>query len=378
MSFRGLEAAGTTGRLIALELKMLLRNKRPRAMTVFAGAMIPFLIGFEAYWLAQMPEREEIYPVPDPVTLQQAAAEEARVHAGPHQNRVTFSVRPRSVPERTWVHVTGNLSALGEWNPGAVPLIPQEDGSWRRTVLVPSDTLMECRVTLGSWDAQRLLADGSRPANTQLVVEHDTTLTIAADRWRHPEIFILITVNMIYIGILLSGMFLISYGQLLLGWDGSYLEGILARPVSLSRYVAAKYALLVGSVFVLSLLTLPLGLLKPWFLPANGALTLYNAGVNAPLLLMMAQFSRRPVDLNASLFSMQGKGSVQILLLAPVLLGPILVYACCALLGNAALTFWVLGALGLLGLVSYRPLLRQTVRMILQRKHRIVAAYRLV
>ena len=65
-----------------------------------------------------------------------------------------------------------------------------------------------------------MLADGSRPAKSRLFVDRDTMITLAADQWRSPEIFVLINVNMIYIGLLLSGMFLLSYGQLLLGWEG--------------------------------------------------------------------------------------------------------------------------------------------------------------
>ena len=44
---------------------MLMRNKRPRAMVIFSASMIPLLMAFEAYWLSSMPDRGEIYPVPD-------------------------------------------------------------------------------------------------------------------------------------------------------------------------------------------------------------------------------------------------------------------------------------------------------------------------
>jgi len=374
-TFRGIENLGSTGRMIALELKMLLRNKRPRAVVIFAAAMIPVLIGFEAYWLTTMPERNEIYPVPDSLAL---ARHSERSHdALGTMRKVTFVVRASNMPEGTWVHLTGNLAALGQWNPAAVPLIPQGEGIWRQTLVVPDDTLLEWRITLGSWDAQRLLADGSRPHNMVLHVSRDTTVTAIAERWRFPEVFVLVDVNLIYIGILLSGMFLITYGQLLLGWDGSYLEGIVARPVDFSHYIAAKYAILTAGVLGSFCLTLPLGLLKPWFIPASASLALYNAGVNAFVLLSMARFSRRPVDLNASLFSMQAKGTIQLLLIAPVLLGPLVVYVGCAVAGESAWTFWILGGLGVMGLAFYRLLLRRIAGMILRGKHRIIAAYRL-
>jgi len=376
-SFRRVEELGPAGRLIALELKMLLRNRRPRSVIIFGASMIPFLMAFEAYWLASVPDRSDIYPAPDSLVLQQARAGESDPASAPQLKRVRFVLQPRTVPEDTWVYVTGNLPRLGMWNPAAIPLLPQRDGSWRRTVMVPADTLIEFRFTLGSWDAQRLPADGSRPANSTLHVERDTTVTMSAERWRSPEIFVLVHVNMIYIGILLSGMFLLSYGQLLIGWEGGYLEGLLARKVSLPRYLGSKYAILVGSIVCSFVLTLPLGLLKPWFIPINGALALYNMGVNTIILLMVAQFSKKPVDLNASLFSMQGKGSVQVLVLAPVMLGPLLVYGCCALLGVAAWTFWFLGGLGVLGLALYPLLMRHIVRLLIHRKHMIVAAYRL-
>ena len=149
------------------------------------------------------------------------------------------------------------------------------------------------------------------------------------------------------------------------------------RSVSFAAYLQAKYALLVGSVLVSFLLCLPLALVKPWFTPLSAALALYNAGVNSIVLLMLAQFSKKPVDLNASVFSMQGKGSVQILLIAPVMLGPILIYVCCALLGVDDWAFWCMGVLGMLGLIFHRILVTAAGRMLLRKKHRIIAAYRM-
>ena len=127
-SFRRLEQLGTTGRLVALELKMLLRNKRPRAMVIFSVSMIPLLMAFEAYWLSNMPDRGEIYPVPDSLTLRQAALDGTTSPTGLNTRRVTFSLLSEAVPEGTWVYVAGDTPALGLWNPGAVPLL--EAGGW--------------------------------------------------------------------------------------------------------------------------------------------------------------------------------------------------------------------------------------------------------
>ncbi|MBN1425157.1 hypothetical protein JXA88_11430, partial [Candidatus Fermentibacteria bacterium] len=97
---------------------------------------------------------------------------------------VTFRVEPDSLPENAQVYVVGNLSSIGSWRPGATPLFIQADGAWERSFFFPVGTLLEYKITLGSWDHEALRGDGSVPDNSMHTVIGDTVLTTVVPAWK--------------------------------------------------------------------------------------------------------------------------------------------------------------------------------------------------
>lgn len=79
-----------------------------------------------------------------------------------------------TVPDSTGtVFIAGSLTELGPWRPDGRAL----DGTGRERSIrlrAPRGTQLEYKFTLGSWDREALLANGSTPGNYRLLLERDT------------------------------------------------------------------------------------------------------------------------------------------------------------------------------------------------------------
>jgi predicted alpha/beta superfamily hydrolase len=80
--------------------------------------------------------------------------------------------------------IVGNDEELGGWNPGAVALEKQDDGSWAGTCTFPAGSQLEYKITRGSWETEAVGADGSVPGNAVLNVQSNETVTIVVANWR--------------------------------------------------------------------------------------------------------------------------------------------------------------------------------------------------
>jgi hypothetical protein len=180
---------------------------------------------------------------------------------------------------------------------------------------------------------------------------------------------------LIYMGLIATGMVLLSYGQFL--WEGHYLDLILSRNVDFYQYYQAKYLLMMGLNACLFVLIIPLVFLGVDLLLMNLALFLYNIGVNAFVVMYLTTYSRKRLDLEESVISPQGKGSSQYLTILPTIFLPmIVIYAPITIFGSEDLAVAAFGVLGAIGLILRKHLLRLVVRQFIRQKYKISAAFR--
>jgi len=99
------------------------------------------------------------------------------------QYRVTFHVTIPAAPADSKVFITGDREVLGQWNPAAIALEKQEDGSWARTFLL-EDGRVEYKITRGSWETEAVNTDGTVPGNAVLNVASNETVNITVANWR--------------------------------------------------------------------------------------------------------------------------------------------------------------------------------------------------
>ena len=136
-----------------------------------------------------------------------------------------------------------------------------------------------------------------------------------------------IPVFFIFVGIFMTGIFMINFGQFIPSWDAGYYPLIMSQNIPFTRYLTAKAGLITVSVIALTILATPYLYFgwKIFFL--NIVCAIYNIGVNIPMLLYAGSFNRKRIDLDKSPFmNYQGTGAAQWLVGLPLLFFPVIIF----------------------------------------------------
>lgn len=125
---------------------------------------------------------------------------------------------------------------------------------------------------------------------------------------------------LLFVGVFITGIFMINYGQFLFSWQASHFDFMLTRPVSLRQFVDSKYWLLNGITVFCFLLSIPYGYFG-WNIVFNHAmLTLFNMGVNIFIILNMAMWGPKKLNLaKGSSMNYEGIGAAQWVMGIPII-----------------------------------------------------------
>ena len=181
----------------------------------------------------------------------------------------------------------------------------------------------------------------------------------------------------VFIGIFMTGIFMINFGQFVPSWDASYYPMIMSQNVPLKQYLASKAGLITFSVVGLAILTTPYVYFGWHILMINMVCALYNIGVNIPILLYAGSFNKKRIDLDKSPFmNYQGTGATQWLVSLPLMVLPVFFYWIVdKFLGiEAAIGF--LAALGIIGLLLRPVLLNGIAKRYRDRKYAMISGFK--
>lgn len=182
---------------------------------------------------------------------------------------------------------------------------------------------------------------------------------------------------LVFVGIFLTGMFMINFGQLLYGWNSSHFDFYLSKPLALTQYIRSKYYLLTAVSVVCFLLSIPYVYFGWEVLLINVCMLLFNLGINVFVLMNMAMWGAKKVDLaHGSVFNYQGLGAAQWVMGIPVFLLPYVFYLPLSLLGMAETGVLLVGAVGVIGIFLHKSLIKLTVNRLEARKYRIAHTFR--
>ena len=170
---------------------------------------------------------------------------------------------------------------------------------------------------------------------------------------------------------------MMNYGQYLYSWQGTHFDFTLTKPVSLQQFINSKYWLL-GSVTVICfLLTIPYVFFGWRILLINSVMLLFNLGVNIFVIMNLAMWSPKKVDLTkGGAFNIQGVGAAQWVMGLPIFLGPYVFYLPFSFAGYPLIGVLAVGFVGLLGILFRPYLMDLTARRLQARKHAIAEGFR--
>jgi predicted alpha/beta superfamily hydrolase len=99
---------------------------------------------------------------------------------------VTVRVIPRTLPigDSVRFFVAGNRPELGNWSPNAVPLRRMDDSVWQFSGSFVHGSLLQFKITGGSWEDEAMYDSSSVPRNTVLEVSKDTTVILRPLFWK--------------------------------------------------------------------------------------------------------------------------------------------------------------------------------------------------
>ena len=182
---------------------------------------------------------------------------------------------------------------------------------------------------------------------------------------------------LIFVGIIVTGMTMLSYGNFIIAWDSTFFDGILTRKGSVVDYFRAKYYLLAFFCIVNYILTTPYAFLNVKYLWVQTACFLFNIGVSALIMIWFANYNRKRIELaQGSAFSWQGTGASHFLTLLPAMLLPSIIVAICKWLGSENLGLVILGTLGLAGLFGSKWIIQSFCRGFAKSKYAMAEGFR--
>jgi hypothetical protein len=179
-----------------------------------------------------------------------------------------------------------------------------------------------------------------------------------------------------FIGIFVTGIFLINFGQFIPAWDSGYYKMLMSQNIRYQDYLKSKFVLMALSVVILFVLSIPYVYFGWKILLAHFAAAIYNIGINTHVILYAGSFNRKKIDLNQrAAFNYQGTGAVQWLLGIPLMLVPIAIFSAFYFSFNFETGIAALILCGILGVVFHQKLMTFITSKYRTSKYKMIAAF---
>lgn len=182
---------------------------------------------------------------------------------------------------------------------------------------------------------------------------------------------------LLFIGLFITGIFMINYGQFLYSWQANHFDFTLTRPVSLRQFIESKYWLLTTVTVICFLLSIPYGYFGWSIVFGNLMLTLYNLGINVFIILNMAMWGPKKLNLTkGGSMNYEGLGAAQWVMGIPILASPYIIYTPFAIADRPDLGILAIGAIGVIGILLRPYLLKITTNRLERLKYSIAEGFR--
>lgn len=182
---------------------------------------------------------------------------------------------------------------------------------------------------------------------------------------------------LLFIGIFITGIFTMNYGQFLFSWQAKHFDFTLTQPTSIRQFIESKYWLLVGATALSFLLSIPYVYYGWYILLIHLVGALFNVGINIFVVMNMAMWEPKKIDLTrGGTFNYEGIGAAQWLMSIPILAGPYVFYLPFSLIGYPGVGLAAVGMAGLIGIVFRNKLIEFTSRRLSNMRYVIASNFR--
>jgi len=182
---------------------------------------------------------------------------------------------------------------------------------------------------------------------------------------------------LIFVGTFMTGGMTMNYLNYAFGYESNYFDGVLTSRVDMDMYVRAKLTIGMLLTTFCFIITIPYLFFGVKILLINLAAFLFNMGFLSVLLLYMATYNKKRMDLTkGSSFNYQGVGAMNWIIMIPAFLLPILIYTPFGILGYPFTGLGAIGLTGIIGLLSRKIWIRAIERNFNKRKYMMAEGFR--
>ena len=181
----------------------------------------------------------------------------------------------------------------------------------------------------------------------------------------------------IFVGSFITGIFVLQYGQLFLSWNSSNFDFFLNLRGGMEALVRGKYLLFIVISCLCFLLSVPYVYFGWDILLIHLATFIFNIGVVIHMVIYMALWKPKPMDLNkGGMFNYEGIGVTQFLMVIPLMVAPYIVFLPFALLINDYAGVIALTVVGAVGIFFFNQLSAFSIRRVLRTRYEISSSFR--
>jgi hypothetical protein len=182
---------------------------------------------------------------------------------------------------------------------------------------------------------------------------------------------------LIFVGIFMSGGMTMNYLNYAFGYESNHFDGILTSRIDMDLYIRAKLSIGMLITTVCFIITIPYLFFDINILLINFVTYLFNMGFISYMLIYMATYNKKRMDLNkGASFNYQGVGAANWLVMIPAFFLPVLIFIPFWALGYRYAGFAVIGLIGLLGLLSRKYWVKTIERNFYRRKYIMAGGFR--
>ncbi len=181
----------------------------------------------------------------------------------------------------------------------------------------------------------------------------------------------------ILVALLITGNASLGYGQLMFGWQAEHFDGLLANDIDFKTFIKAKFLFFNIVITFVTLLCFFYAFTSWKLIPIIFATYLFNIGFNTSLLLYLATYRLRRIDLSrGAMFNRQGSSLSQVLATLPMFLLPLLIFWPFYYFQKAFAGVAAIGLFGLVFLLMRNFWLNIITKKFAQQRYKIAEGFR--
>ena len=182
---------------------------------------------------------------------------------------------------------------------------------------------------------------------------------------------------MFFVAMFVTGNVMFLFGQWVISWDSSHFDSLMTQNIPVKTYLTANYYLLLSFNILSFVLTTPYFLFGMKVIYMHLAAFIFNIGVNVFLLLYLATYRNKRIDLSkSSAMNYQGTTYKSFLIVLPIMFLPMLIVYILSTLVSLPIALWTLVLLGIIGILFRNQLINLCVGQFNRQKYKLAEGFR--